>query len=161
MALPSILDPEDSFGLPKENYGEVRNPRTDFSATEYEEMAVSVSMLSYASPRGWVVVSGSASAGTLVRDHRAMWGESSSVVPTCTAAATGTYTVTWPASVQDLNPTASSVTTTAVQLKAATVTIHSTSGQATAIVSAANKVTVYTKTKLGTAASKDFTLVVY
>jgi hypothetical protein len=23
MALPSVLDPEDDFGLPKENYGEV------------------------------------------------------------------------------------------------------------------------------------------
>ena len=161
MALPSVLDPEDSFGLPKENYGEVRNPRTDFSATEYESMAVSVSMLSYTTPRAWVIVSGSATAGSLVKDHRALWGEASAVVPTCTATATGTYTITWPASVQDLNPTASSVTTTAVQLYTTMVTIHSTSGQATAIVSAANKVTVYTKTAAGTAAAKDFSVVVY
>ena len=156
MALPSVLDPEDDFGLPKENYSEVRNPRTDFSAAEYERIACAVAGLSYAAPRAWCVVSASA-----VADHRAMWGESSAVVPTVSATATGVYSITWPASVQDLNPTADSVTTTATQFYTADACIHSTSGQVTAIVSAANKITVYTRTKAGTAATKKFTVFAY
>lgn len=161
MALPGVLDPEDSFGLPKRNYSEVRDPRTDFDFAEYERLAVAVAMYSYTAPRAWCVVSGSATAGALVKDHRALWGETSAVVPTCTATATGVYKITWPASVQDLNPTASSVTTTATQFYTANACVHATSGQCTAVVSAANKITVYTMTKAGTAAARDFTVYGY
>lgn len=159
--LPNVLDPQDTFGLPKENYSQVRNPRTDLAAEEYERMAVNVSMLSYTAPRAWAVVSGSATAGALIRHHRAMWGESSSVVPTCTATATGVYKLTWPASVNDLNPTASSVTTVATQFYGATVTLQATGGICTAKVTGACVAYVYTKNVGGTAAAKDFFVTVY
>lgn len=156
MPLPGILDAEDDFGLPKQNYSEVRDPRTDFDAAEYERLAVAVSMLSYTAPRAWAVISGAASAGHLVRDHKALWGETSAVVPTCTASATGTYVITFPASVTDLNPTASSVTTTAVQFNTVSVTLHEP-GMCYATC-AANVLTVYTAATGGTAAAKNFTV---
>ena len=154
MALPGILDPEADFGLPKENYAEVRNRRTDFDMEEYERLAVAVSMLSYTAPRAWAYVAGT---GTVL-DHRAVWGESSAVVPTVTVA-TGVYTVTFPASVEDLNPTASSVTTSAVQFNTVGVTLHEAGiAHATA---AANVLTVYTAATGGTAAAKSFTVFGY
>jgi len=160
MALPGVLDPEDDFGLPKENYAEVQNPKTDFDFEEYERLAVAVAMYSYTAPRAWLTVSGGATAAGLVKQHRALWGETSAVVPTVTATVTGTYTCTWPASVTDLNPTASSVTTTATQFYTCSVALHE-GGQAHAIVSAANKIVVYTATTGGVAAAKDFTVFGY
>jgi hypothetical protein len=159
MALPGILDPEDDFGLPKENYSHVRDPRKDLDFNEYERMAVAVSMLSYTAPRCWAIISGAAAAGAMVRDHRAVWGETSAVVPTCTATATGTYKITFPASVTDLNPTASSVTTSAVQFSTMQVCMHEVGiSHATC---AANVITVFTKTHAGTAAAKNFTVFGY
>ena len=159
MALPDILDTEDDFGLPKQNYAAVRDPRKDIDAAEFERLAVAVTMFSYTAPRAWALISGAASVGTLVRSHKAMWGQTSAVVPTCTATSTGVYVVTFPANAADLNPTASSVTTTAVQFTTVQATLHAP-GQIHA-TAASNVLTVTTTTTAGTAASKNFTVFGY
>lgn len=154
MSLPDILDPEDDFGLPKENYSVVRDPRKDFDFAEYERMAVAMSMLSYTAPRAWVVVSAGA-----IREHKAVWGETSAVVPTCSAVSTGVVRLTFPATVHDLNPTASRVSTTAVQFSTVHATLHS-GGQIYATC-AANVITVRTQTTAGVVSNKNFSVFGY
>jgi len=159
MTLPTNIDAEGDLGVPKADYAPTADPTKEISAAEYNRMAISLSMVTYTAPRAWVVVSAAASAGTMVRTHSAMWGDTTAVKPTVTATSTGVFAITWPASVQDLHPVASSQSTTATNLRMTMPSLRAV-GQIFATC-AANVATVTTTLTGGTAASLDFNLAVY
>jgi hypothetical protein len=166
MSLPSKLDPTQDFGLPMSDYAPVANPETDVSYYQLENMAIGVAGMSHTAPRAWVVVSGAAaSAGLMLRDHDAVWGDTDAVKPTIARSATGAYTITWSTSYVDMNPTVSRQATVAVDLRAChAIANRATSAIVTAYITAtggANVCFVRTFTHAGTAANMRFSVFAY
>jgi len=162
MGLPTTLDPTADFGLPYTDYAPQANPETDLLAEKYENLCIAVAAMTHTAPRAWVVVSGAAAAGTgssMVVDHAAMWGDTSSVRPAVVRSATGAYTITWASSYADLNPTTARQVTAAVSLRTAKLQAHE-AGKGFVTVSG-NVATVTTYTTAGTASNLKHTVWVY
>jgi hypothetical protein len=166
MGYPTTLDPSEDLGLPYSNYAPVANPEYDPDATYFETAFCAVAGMSHTAARAWVVVSGAAaSAGLMVRDHAAAWGDTDAVKPTLARTATGAYTITWATSYVDLNPTVSRQATVATNLRAC----HSIANRATAAIitaymtatGGANVCYVRTYTHAGTAANMRFSVWAY
>ena len=160
MGLPTNLDPQTDFGLPKENYADIVDPETEIDYDEFENLAIGLAGVSHTAPRAMVVVSAAgASSAARVKMHDAVWGDTNTVRPTVTATATGVFTITWSTSYVDLNPTASRQVSAAVSFKGCTVSPNALGhahGTATG-----NSATVSTTTLTGTASNVDFTIVCY
>lgn len=160
MGLPSTLDPSNDFGLPYSNYAPVADPTTDLSASSFENLAIAAAALTHTAPRAWAVVSGAATtAGVMLVDHAAMWGDTNAVKPTVARVSTGAYTLTWASAYPDLNPTPARQVTAAVSLRTATLQMHE-QGRGIVTVSG-NVATVSTFANTTTAANKRFTVWVY
>jgi hypothetical protein len=160
--LPNDTAPAD-IGLPKTDYSYVVDPTTELSSTELTRAFLDVAAASLTQPRAWVRCTISGTTITVV-DHSAVWGATESVKPTAARSATGVYTITWPATVTDLNPTVADRVTYTVSLRACASSLYDSTYPAvsTAYVSAANVATV--KVFRVTAAAYDpeqFTLVVW
>lgn len=135
------------FGAPFTDAGQVRDPETDVSATQYNKLIAQVTMISKTVPIAWVSID---SLG-VIQDHSAVWGSTGAVAPTVTVIGPTEFDVEWAASYDDLQvPTPESH---AVNIRAASLTM--TAGTGNAVIAAANTVTV---TMSGAA---DFFLVIW
>jgi len=161
MALPDILDPSTDFGLPKSNYKPIADPTKEVDFAEYERLAIAVAGLSYSCPKAWVKISAAAAtAGAMLIDHSAMWGDSSSVKPTIARASTGSFTITWSAAYADLNPTISRQVTASVSLNGGVLTPMARAGD-WYVTCAANVATVNIYDISGDVSNINFFLAVY
>lgn len=162
--LPTPLDPTADFGLPKDNYRFVVNPRTEVDFAEYERLCTTVAQLSHTVPKALLRCDDTAG----VQDYASVWGDTVSVRPTVVRTGTGIYTITWAASYADLNPTVARQVSTPVAIRFAVAAYDVFSGYPVntlypspqAALTSANVVTVYTFDS-GGASDAAFTLVVY
>lgn len=97
--LPDI-DTLATLGGELTNYAPIEDPTTDLDATADNTARGNVAMLTHTSRRAWCRFTAAASTGAMVRvAHDAMWG--TSVPPTLARTGSGTFTVTWPTTVDD------------------------------------------------------------
>lgn len=120
--LPNTSTPAD-YGAPKTDYSYVIDPETELSATELTRMQLDLAALSMTAPRAWALCTVSGGVITLA-DHSAVWGDSVSVAPVAARSDAGKFTVTWPATVTDLNPTVADRVTYSVSLRTCSAVIH-------------------------------------
>lgn len=118
--LPDNTSPT-AYGPPLRNYDDVVDPETEISYEKIEALAVDVAGMTYTVPRAWAKVTAGGSPS--VAAHGAVWGASSGVKPTVSSISTGICRLTWPATVDDLNPTASRQVSRSVSFNAASVTV--------------------------------------
>jgi len=100
MTLPDA-DSLSTYGGPYANYGTGPvDPTTDLDANLFNKLAATAAMASRMVDRCEVAFVYSGSAAT-VSSFEAVWKGNSTTTPTITRTATGTFTITWPSSVQD------------------------------------------------------------
>lgn len=144
MTLPA-KDDLASLGGTLTDYGvSVTDPTTDLSAAASNQFRADVAMMSRTAVRAWVRFSGHATTPTIVASD-AVWG---ATPPTVAHAATGTYTVTWPATVSDALGVTQAVNFGCV-VECAVDSQFLASAQA--VLTSANVVTVYTFNSAGSA----------
>jgi hypothetical protein len=144
MATPDVTDAAD-YGMPAGGFkdGEgiaVEDPTTDQSAAGANVMLNDVAQMTHTALRAWArFTAGAAPAIAGTNGHDAMWGSASGVKPVPAKTATGTWTLTWPATVQDqLGNTHN------VNLRKARVSVEGSALKfAQCVVTAPNVVTVY------------------
>lgn len=93
------------LGNAKTDYAAVEDSTTDLSATEWNYVINNVAGVSYVTPRAWrrfVTNNTSTPTDPGANVHGAVWGNSSGVKPTVARTTTGTYTVTWTSTQNDL-----------------------------------------------------------
>jgi hypothetical protein len=84
------------------NYEQVLDPSTDLDAGFDNNSRCMVAMISHTAPRSWArVTTGATTAATALVAHDAMWGNSLGVAPVQARASLGTFTLTYPTSVND------------------------------------------------------------
>jgi hypothetical protein len=98
MTAPDI-DSLATYGGEKEDYSPVEDPTTDRAAADANQAYATVAALTHTAPRAILRFTGAATP-TLV-SHDSMWGNAFADSPTIVNGATGIYTITWPATVQD------------------------------------------------------------
>ena len=102
MPLPDIDDYTATFGGSKINASAVEDPTTDEDAATRNQYVADVAMMTGTAPRAWVnFVANTTTGGMSITAHYAVWGTGVSVVPTPARSSAGTYTITFPASVND------------------------------------------------------------
>ena len=108
MSLPNS-DSFDQLGGKKINYSQIEDPNTDVDAGQYSQMCFDVAMMTATSPRCWVRFTGGTSPVLVA--HNSVWGNSAPVTPVIAHTSTGTYTITFPSTVNDGLGTPSSTIT--------------------------------------------------
>ena len=83
----------------------VVDPETEVSATYFNRITSQLAASAYTQPRAWAYVTVAATVPTLVA-HGAVWGNAPAVAPVVAYVSPGVFTLTWPASVDDLQATA-------------------------------------------------------
>lgn len=105
MALPDSATLSDTYGGPYTNADPVQDPTTEVNDDEFNEMLADTAACTRMVERAWVCFFGltytSGSQSIPVEDHDAVWGASGAVTPTIVQNPAGTYTITWPATVDD------------------------------------------------------------
>ncbi len=163
MTLPDT-DSLDTYGGALANYAEVEDPTTDESADYRNKYAANVAMMTVTVPRAIVSFVGHATTPADPGSgfvHGALWGSGPSVKPVVTHVSAGRYLVTYPTTVDD--PLAVEHTVNfrraVAQVESAGVMKH-----ATAEVTSANTVTVYTYLANGTLddlVASNITVIIY
>lgn len=102
--LPDSTD-STAYGLPKNNRSFVVDPRTEFDYFEIEAALVDIAALTRTCPRAWARIDATGGVSCVLVAHDSVWGNDDAVKPTATYNGNGDYTITWPATVSDLNPT--------------------------------------------------------
>ena len=106
MTTPDLSSASD-YGMPDGGFkdGEgiaVVDPTTDQSAAGASAQMVDTAQMTRTAVRCWVrFVAGASPTLAATNPHEAMWGNSNAVTPVVGKTATGTWTVTWPATVTD------------------------------------------------------------
>jgi hypothetical protein len=106
MATPDVTDAA-AYGMPTGGFqdGEglaVVDPTTDQSAAAASVALNDTAQMTHTADRAWVRFTAGASPAVLATNgHDAMWGSLSGVKPVPVKTATGTWTLTWPATVVD------------------------------------------------------------
>jgi hypothetical protein len=101
MPCPDI-DTLATLGGALQNYSPVEDPTTDLDAATYNITRLDVASMTQTSNRAWVNFTANTTTGTMTLvAHAAHWGSSIAVAPTLARVTTGTFTVTWPATVTD------------------------------------------------------------
>lgn len=88
----------------------VVDPETEVSATYFNRITSQLAASSYTAIRAWCRVTVSGTTPT-VAAHGAVWGDTPAVAPVAARTGAGVYTLTWPASVDDLQATPESHST--------------------------------------------------
>lgn len=105
MALPGKATLSDTYGGPYSNERPVEDSTTEVDAPFFNEMASDTAAGTRTAVRAWVAFDGltytSGAQSIAVVDHDAVWGASGAVEPTIVQNPAGTYTLTWPATVDD------------------------------------------------------------
>ena len=105
MALPDSATLSDTYGGPYTNADPVQDPTTEVNDDEFNEALADIAACTRMVGRAWVSFIGvtytSGTQSIATEDHDAVWGASGAVEPVVTQTATGIYTVTWPATVDD------------------------------------------------------------
>ena len=116
MTLPDI-DAISAYGGLLADYYQVEDPTTDESALSINQIKCNVAMSTFTQVRAlcaFVTANTAAPTDPASNVHFAVWGNSVGVKPTVARTGVGTFTITWPATVQDqgtvLNQTPSSHT---------------------------------------------------
>jgi hypothetical protein len=136
MTLPAI-DTLDNYGGEKEDYASVEDPTTDRAAADANQAYASVAMMTRTVCRAWLRFTGDATTPVLL-DWDAVWKGSTVTDPVIAQIATGIYTITWPATVQDeLGETHT------LNLQAASCSTEGNWAFCSAAVTSANVVTVF------------------
>lgn len=147
MTLPD-RDTLATYGGAMANYADPIDPTTDEDAAWRNKYAANVAMVTHTVTRAARSFLGSTAGASGISDpttgfvHDAVWGDSSTVKPSATYIATGTYDVIWPATVNDELGTSHTLS-----LRRASANVESSDGSfriATAKVTGARTVRVYT-----------------
>ena len=93
-----------TYGGPYNDYSPSLDPTVDASSAGFNPMLANVAMILNVAPRAWVRFKPAGSGTPTLVAHWAMWGTGAGVAPVIARTAQGTYTVTWPAVVQDQVP---------------------------------------------------------
>jgi hypothetical protein len=105
VALPGKATLADTYGGPYANERPVEDNTTEVDAPFFNEMAADAAATTRTAVRAWVAFAGTTyTAGDqviAVVDHDAVWGASGAVEPDIIQNPAGTYTITWPATVDD------------------------------------------------------------
>ncbi len=100
--LPDVATLADDLGGTMANYQDVEDPTTDLDAGFDNSSRCNVAMMSHTAARSWARVTTGATTGAMVLvAHDAVWGNSLSYAPIQARSATGTFTLTYPAAVND------------------------------------------------------------
>jgi len=101
MPLPDI-DALTSLGGTLVNYAPVEDATTDLDAGADNKARNNVAMMTHTVIRAWARFTTAASTGALVLvAHDALWGNLPGVAPTLARSSAGTFTLTYPTSVND------------------------------------------------------------
>lgn len=149
--LPEVAD-ADTFGGTFADADAVVDPETELAASYFNRLVTNVVAMSHALPRAWVRLTASASPSVV--DHGAVWGSTNGVKPAVSRSSAGVYTVTWSASLYDLQATPE---VHSISIRAASVS-GSHSGAARILMwdlTSAVRVTVYSYDAAGAAADCD------
>lgn len=87
-----------TYGGEKADYSPVADPTTDLSAAQLNEARSDVAAMTRMIPRAYVAFSYATGVVT-VADNDSVWGNATP--PTVARTATGTFLITWPASIVD------------------------------------------------------------
>lgn len=158
--LPSVPDPIQDFGLPKNNYDDdgVIDPETEVPYDEYEAMAVCHAAGGRTGKRALVHVKFTGGAPA-IEWYDSMWGNDVAVQPGIADNGVGDTTLTWAAAgYNDLNPTPARRVRHAPAFKHAQVTPIGSTPYIVSVDVTTNTVRVYTTTHAGGAADVDFYL---
>lgn len=113
MTAPDIDDASGNYAMPPlgfNDYLPVTDPTTDQTAGQNNtgnpganQQMTSTAAMTHTSRRCWARFLGNATTPTIAvsNGHDAHWGSGSPVKPTVAHTGTGTYTMTWPATVTD------------------------------------------------------------
>ena len=146
-----------TYGGAKTSYSSPVDPTTDESADDRNKYAGNVAMMTQTATRAFRSFLGTTGGSTGVADpstgfvHGAVWGDSSTVKPGVTYVSTGVADVIWPSSVSDELGDSHTLS-----LKRAWGEVETSDGVlriASAKVTAANKVRVYTYAPSATGAA--------
>lgn len=100
--LPDVATLANDLGGTLVNYAPVEDATTDLDAAFDNNARCMAAMSSHTAPRCWARVTTGATTGAMVLvKHDAMWGNALAFAPTVARASLGTFTVTYPASVND------------------------------------------------------------
>lgn len=99
MSLPST-DSFDQLGGKKINYSQIVDPNTDVDGAQFSQMTFDVAAMTATATRCWVKFTGHATTPILVA-HNSVWGNTAPVTPIIARTGTGTYTITFPVTVND------------------------------------------------------------
>lgn len=102
--LPETAGPSTFGGNEFVDEDAVVDAETEVSSTYFNRLTTQVAMASYTQDRAWCRVTVSGTAPT-VAAHGAVWGDTPAVEPVPVRTGAGVYTLTWPASVDDLQAT--------------------------------------------------------
>lgn len=162
MTLPD-KDSLDTYGGALENYSESVDPTTDEDAAYRNKYAANVAMMTHTITRGARSFLGSTGGVTQIADpssgfvHDHVWGDAAGVKMTASYVQTGTYFLTAPTAVSDELGAQHSV-----NIRRAWAAVESSDGTlriATAKVSGARQITVYTYAALADGTVKPSQLV--
>ena len=93
-----------TYGGPYNDYAPTIDPTVDASSAGFNPMLANVAMILNTAVRAWVRFQPQGTGTPNLISHWAMWGTGAGVAPVIARTTTGTYTVTWPAVVQDQVP---------------------------------------------------------
>lgn len=99
---PDVATLINDLGGVLSNYSNVEDATTDLDASFDNNSRCMAAMMSHTAPRSWARVTTAATTAAMVLvKHDAMWGNSLGVAPTIARVSLGTFTITYPASVND------------------------------------------------------------
>lgn len=151
-AIAPDLPSTDTFGPSLVNFDPVVDPQTDLDAASWNLLCAQVTAISQAAVKAWVHVTVTAGVATL-ESHGAVWNQVGNP-PTVTRNSAGSYTVSWPTSVNDFQATPEAHLPT---FKTVMATVSTTPGTTATllydayIAPAARSAVLNTKTAAGTA----------
>lgn len=100
--LPDTATLANDLGGAMVNYEPVVDPTTDLDAGFDNNSRCNVAMMTHTAIRSWATFTTAATTGALVLNaHDALWGNSLGVAPSLARTVAGTFTMTYPASVND------------------------------------------------------------
>lgn len=134
-----------NYGGAKQDYAPSEDPSTDELAADRNNLVDDVAGMTHTACRAWrCFVGGSGGSPADPADgntHDAVWGNASSVKPTVTRSSTGVYVVTWPTSISDALGTSHTI---AIRRVLHVAIESATAFVGTAVITAANVITVHT-----------------
>lgn len=91
-----------SYGGALNDYRPVTDPTTDRPAAAANQAYADCAAMTATADRAWCEFTAAATTGAMVLvAHNALWGNAAGVAPTLARTTTGTFTITWPATVTD------------------------------------------------------------